>query len=173
MRPFLSGSGTSNQRTRMLLEVVAKADTLVGPQEGTVCDKDRREALCLNGSLFRCVSCVFSPCDRLRLSVLSRAAAICRRLDHVCSHKASVIPPLPAGLLERKKKDTRKEPLSCLALIPGHNALIPENLQPSVGGRWVGGEGECTDSTFRPMCSQFPQTPSFTRSVPDHSTSAE
>lgn len=35
MRPFLSGSGTSNQRTRMLLEVVAKADTLVGPQEGT------------------------------------------------------------------------------------------------------------------------------------------
>lgn len=35
MRPFLSGSGTSNQRTKILLEVVAKADTLVGPQEGT------------------------------------------------------------------------------------------------------------------------------------------
>lgn len=36
MRPFLSGSGTSNQRTKMMLEVVAKADTLVGPLEGTV-----------------------------------------------------------------------------------------------------------------------------------------
>lgn len=35
MSPFLSGSGTSNQRTRMLLEVVAKAETLVGPHRGT------------------------------------------------------------------------------------------------------------------------------------------
>lgn len=41
MRPFLSGSGTSNQRTRMLLEVVAKADTLVGPQEGTGEQRER------------------------------------------------------------------------------------------------------------------------------------
>ena len=35
MSPLRSGSGTSPQRTRMLLEVVAKADTLVGPQDGT------------------------------------------------------------------------------------------------------------------------------------------
>ena len=35
MSPLLSVSGTSPHRTRMLLEVVAKADTLVGPQEGT------------------------------------------------------------------------------------------------------------------------------------------
>lgn len=71
-----------------------------------------------------CVLCVLA----VRPSVLSRATAICRRLDHVCSHKASVIPPSPAGLL--KRKDTRKELLSRLALVPGHNALIPENLQP-------------------------------------------
>lgn len=42
MRPFLSGSGTSNQRTRMLLEVVANADTLVGPQEGTSEQREQR-----------------------------------------------------------------------------------------------------------------------------------
>lgn len=42
MSPFLSGSGTSNQRTRMLLEVVAKADTLVGPLEGTGKNKEIR-----------------------------------------------------------------------------------------------------------------------------------
>lgn len=41
MSPFLSGSGTSNQRTRMLLEVVAKADTLVGPHRGTGGQKAR------------------------------------------------------------------------------------------------------------------------------------
>lgn len=43
MSPFLSGSGTSNQRTRMLLEVVAKADTLVGPQEGTGEQREQRD----------------------------------------------------------------------------------------------------------------------------------
>lgn len=42
MSPFLSGSGTSNQRTRMLLEVVAKAETLVGPLEGTGNNKEIR-----------------------------------------------------------------------------------------------------------------------------------
>lgn len=35
MSPLRSVSGTSPHRTRMLLEVVAKADTLVGPLEGT------------------------------------------------------------------------------------------------------------------------------------------
>ena len=35
MSPLRSASGTSPHRTRMLLEVVAKADTLVGPLEGT------------------------------------------------------------------------------------------------------------------------------------------
>lgn len=42
MSPFLSGSGTSNQRTSILLEVVAKAETLVGPQEGTGKQRDGR-----------------------------------------------------------------------------------------------------------------------------------
>lgn len=41
MSPFLSGSGTSNQRTRMLLEVVAKAETLVGPHRGTEETRER------------------------------------------------------------------------------------------------------------------------------------
>ena len=45
MSPFLSGSGTSNQRTSILLEVVAKADTLVGPQEGTVKQRDQRSEM--------------------------------------------------------------------------------------------------------------------------------
>lgn len=49
MSPFLSGSGTSNQRTRMLLEVVAKAETLVGPLEGTGNNKEIRG---LNSLLF-------------------------------------------------------------------------------------------------------------------------
>lgn len=35
MSPLRSVSGTSPHRTRMLLEVVAKADTLLGPLEGT------------------------------------------------------------------------------------------------------------------------------------------
>lgn len=53
MRPFLSGSGTSDQRTRMLLEVVAKADTLVGPQEGTGKNKESSGVnICLNSALF-------------------------------------------------------------------------------------------------------------------------
>lgn len=52
MRPFLSGSGTSNQRTRMLLEVVAKADTLVGPQEGTGKQRQQRGEKPMNDALF-------------------------------------------------------------------------------------------------------------------------
>lgn len=39
MSPLRSVSGTSPHRTRMLLEVVAKADTLVGPLEGTTVRK--------------------------------------------------------------------------------------------------------------------------------------
>lgn len=35
MRPLRSVGGTSPHRTRMLLEVVANADTLAGPLEGT------------------------------------------------------------------------------------------------------------------------------------------
>ena len=42
--PLRSGCGTSPQRTRMLLEVVAKADTLVGPQDGTAAHRDSKRA---------------------------------------------------------------------------------------------------------------------------------
>ena len=130
MSPFLSGSGTSNQRTRMLLEVVAKADTLVGPQEGTGEQRARRQKhyawidRCLPFIL--CVY-VYLLCTRWHTTDVRTGLEWSADVLIMC-----VCIKLLLCWYTLQACWEEKQPFSSLALIPGRKALIPENLL-----RWV------------------------------------
>lgn len=171
MSPFLSGSGTSNQRTSILLEVVAKAETLVGPQEGTVKQRDQRGEKIMPEEPIVCrvfgknifpmvhvclyIYSLLYDKDRDAVWVICYGYIVCGIL---CVDIASHILVYPPGLLNypRKKKTTTQEWAFSLLW---HSSL--DIMHWFLRICWSEWKKEHRNSTFESMCSQFSQTPSI------------